>query len=816
MQSISPRRQINRLIVFLLPGLILATADYSHSAAFTKEDSLAKETSSGSDLGQYFGFGPMETLKLQWQFGAPIVADLNHDGLNDLIVLNNRKARIELLLQKKNFQPGRAIAPEIENNDINDIFGQERNWRFKRISFPLDVAAVNLVVTDLNHDTFADLAFYAKDGLRIALQEPAKKSGEEFDSPRPPVWSSTQRIDIRGGLTGKKALAAGDLNGDQLTDLVLLTNDGFFLITQKTDHSLAQPVKYHTVARRLKQVEIADVNADGRNDLILLSATQDTYPLRIRLQNPDGQLGPETRQHIPAPLALEMKQLADDAPSYFFSISQQGGRVMISALPAQPDSEDYPLYTYPLPATEKVEHRDIISADVNGDGLLDVVVSDPSRAEFLLYCAHPETSLTTPESFPGLKDMRKLCAGVLDNSQKDTLVVLSYEEKIIALTRLQNSRLTFPETVAIIGEPQAMDLADINNDKKLDLVYLAKEKDKKKSRDTYTLRTILSLARAESSGGPTLELPQIKDRPSDLRVADIDHDSRPDVMIIQPYGPLLLLRQQESLTFSAEANNTMHAGLVSKVSPQSLSIAALGPKQSPAALLVRKNFARALIFNAQQGWQVVDQYQAAQPQSNLIAAHACRLQPNGPIHIVTYDQAYQKLALFASQPDGTYRIDKQIEVGPVSTKKILAGNFGGNTPVSLLLCGSKQLIRIPVIEQTYSLRRLADFEPDIKDGRYGALAVGDINHDNGPDIVLCEQARHHVEILTFDTRARLVSATKFKVFEQPPALDESPYDEGRRKDAGQPRSATIADVTGDGKNDLILQVHDRIIIYPQE
>ena len=804
------RKQTNRLVIFVLLDLILTAADCSCGAV------PAKEKGSESDLGQYFGFGAMEILKLQWQIGTPLVADLNHDGLNDLIVVNNRKARIELLLQKNNFQPGQVLADEIENNDINDIFGQERNWRFQRISFPLDVAAVNLVVADLNHDTFLDLAFYAKDGLRIALQQPVDNPDKDTDSPRAPVWSPTQRIDVRGGLGGSKSLAAGDLNGDQLTDLVLLTSDGFFLIRQKPDHSPAQPIQYHSAARQLRQVEIADVNADGRNDLVLLSATLEHYPLRIRLQNPDGKLGPEMRQHIPVPLALEMQSLSDASPSYFFTISQQGGRVLISALPPRPDSETYPLYSYPLADTEKSENRDIISADVNGDGLLDVVVSDPSRAEFLLYRAHPETSLTTPETFPGLKDMRKLCAGRLDNTFQDSLVVLSYEEKIIALSRLQNSRLTFPETVAIIGEPQAMDLADINNDKKLDLVYIAKEKDKQTSRDKFTLRTILSLGRPESVEGATLDLPQIKDRPSDLRVADIDHDSRPDVMIIQTYGPLLLLRQQEAQTFTAEAQNAMHAGLVSKVSPQALSIAALGPKQTPAALLVRKNFARALIFNPKQGWQVVDQYQAAQPQSNLTAALACRLQPNGPTHIVTYDAAYRKLALFAPQPDNTYRIEKQIEVGAVSAKKILAGNFGGSTPVSLLLCGSKQLLRIPVVEQTYSLRRLADFEPDIKDGRYGTLTVGDINHDGGPDIILCEQAKHHVEILTFDGQARLVCATKFKVFEQPPALEESAFDEGRRKDAGQPRSATIGDVTGDGKNDLILQIHDRIIIYPQE
>ncbi len=32
----------------------------------------------------------------------------------------------------------------------------------------------------------------------------------------------------------------------------------------------------------------------------------------------------------------------------------------------------------------------------------------------------------------------------------------------------------------------------------------------------------------------------------------------------------------------------------------------------------------------------------------------------------------------------------------------------------------------------------------------------------------------------------------------------------------EPREALVGDVTGDGKPDLIVFVHDRILVYPQE
>ena len=32
----------------------------------------------------------------------------------------------------------------------------------------------------------------------------------------------------------------------------------------------------------------------------------------------------------------------------------------------------------------------------------------------------------------------------------------------------------------------------------------------------------------------------------------------------------------------------------------------------------------------------------------------------------------------------------------------------------------------------------------------------------------------------------------------------------------EPREAVVSDVTGHGKNDLVVLVHDRILVYPQQ
>jgi hypothetical protein len=53
---------------------------------------------------------------------------------------------------------------------------------------------------------------------------------------------------------------------------------------------------------------------------------------------------------------------------------------------------------------------------------------------------------------------------------------------------------------------------------------------------------------------------------------------------------------------------------------------------------------------------------------------------------------------------------------------------------------------------------------------------------------------------------------RFKIFEQKSYRDAK----GRPKASAEPRELTVADVTGDGKDDLITVIHDRIIVYPQD
>jgi len=803
--------------------LICLSASAPSSARGSVGNKPTAATRPSSNLDQYYGFGPMEILKLEWGLGAPLISDINHDGLNDIIVVNNAKARVELLLQKKGFDPDAKVAVEVRDDNINDIFGRERTWRFHRASYDLDVSASGVVVADLNGDGRDDLAYNTKEALYVTLQKAPVKSppttekrrnktapkggGRAGRTPRQPQWLTARRISVSGALQIPGALAGGDLNGDKRTDLALLSGDGAFVLLQSGDGTMGQPRKLYSSSGRARKLIVGDINADGLDDMVVLT-TERAFPLRVRFQTPGGKLGPEIRLAMTTPVAMELVKLG--RRNCLATISAHSGRVQIWAMGRHKGKEDYPVFTYPLPAAESAGKRDIVIADVDGDSLSDVVVSDPSAAEFLLYRASAGASLTSTKRFPGLTDMQKLRSGDIDGRGKDAIVTLSIKEKIVAVTRFESGRLTFPKSIAVKDEPVAIDLADVNGDKKLDLLYVARDK----QADKFFLRTVMSVGRKDARPGDQVELSQVAERPQDLRTADIDNDGRCDAIIVKSYGPLLLVRQAKAGKFEQVAKGDIHSGLVDNTPANAVSFGPLGPKGAAAILLARKKFTRSLVFAPESGWRVVDQYQATNQQSNVVAAAACRLPGKKHMTIVTYDAARERLGILARKPDGTYRTDKELEIGPVNVRKILAGNFGGVSPVSLLVCGAHKLIVVPLTGQTHQLVKIASFEPDIKGGIYGALTAGDVNSDNHPDIVVCERKTRHVEVLTFNSQARLVAATKFKVFEQAQAPQRDKFTTARS--SGEPKTAVVGDVTGDGKGDLILLVHDRLIVYPQD
>ena len=73
-----------------------------------------------------------------------------------------------------------------------------------------------------------------------------------------------------------------------------------------------------------------------------------------------------------------------------------------------------------------------------------------------------------------------------------------------------------------------------------------------------------------------------------------------------------------------------------------------------------------------------------------------------------------------------------------------------------------------------------------------------------------ETAKNYLDVVIYSKNRKLIPANRWAVFE------ERSFRGRRGGDTQEPREALVMDFTGDGKNDLAIIVHDRILLYPQE
>jgi len=803
------------------------------------------------NLADFYGFDEIEIIKIDWGIKDLHTADFNLDGRNDIVVANNRKAKIELLLQKDELgiEEG-PMTVDPEDVDVNTITAESR---FEKTSIDISQKIYNLVCGDLNTDGLMDIAYY---GEPKALYVLIQKIDTTVSTKNLTLqWKNVRKIKIADGSTSHGTLACGDINNDNRDDLVLVCTDGIYVILQNPDGTLAEAVKYSTTSNTIN-LRIADLDGDQINDLVMQTTDVDK-PIHVRFGLSTGQLGPQEQFAMDKPYVFETFDIDEKPGDEILSIDARSGRLFCSVIETDADPDgNWPIVYYPLAMGQTGSKRCMAVADIDGDGLDDITVSDPEAAELIFYQQQREHGLSEPVRFPALSDMDAVVAEDIDGDNAEELCVLSVKEKILGISDYADERITFPKPLNVVDEPIGMALADIDNDGTIDCVYISRAADESRSlRVIYDLRFTIengkestnektrfnqipptdpnTLIEANLSTDPNvldtqndqteetvkhtdLKLEKMTANPSGIKVIDVDQDGLKDLLIFVQYESPMLIRQVEKYKFEVLDSPGSQASLIKDATMRSTSVADVDGKPGGEILIAQGNFARSLVFKDGKSWNIIDQYNAKSKENSISAVALFELENIGSA-IVLLDAQKGQLQILKAGEDKTYRFAKQIDIGKWSitdNMKMLTAEVTGDSAKSIVLFDGSKFALITIPTESKKSRTLAtkfSYETRIKDGIYGKLAVGDINLDDRADIIMLDYKKNHIEILTLDNEYKPVSAFAWKVFEE-----KSFAESKRTKTNVEPREMKVADVTGDGKQDLVTIIHDRIIIYPQD
>jgi hypothetical protein len=742
-----------------------------------------------------FGFTGPEIFPIDNLVSLLHAADLNGDGLVDLIVANNTRSKITILYNQTGKTNTARLHPG-QKKEINDL---PPDARFRIESIASEKRISSLVVTDLNSDGRPDLAYYGDPKELVVLYNLGSNT-----------WSAPKRWPIDDGQLTPNALASGDLNGDKLTDLVLLGENNIYFLAQNPDHTLAEPKKI-PFSGTVRAVQVLDIDGNGRDDLLLVN-WDNPNPFRFRLQNADGELGPEIYFSLPAIRSYMADDLEGNHKTEVVTIAQNSGRAAVSDFvqkPAEPLSGDLKqgqFQVLPLNKTTR-NHRGILWADVNGDGLPDLLVAEPDSGQLTLYLQKPDGTLSAARTFPTLTGVSQLAVSDWYGDGKAEIFLLSSDEHQIGMTKLdEKGRIAFPTIVPFDGNPLAMAVGPLQPGAKPALAVIV---------DQDTNRMLVTRTADGKSRSQKLS-DDFKAMPASMTMLDANQDGLADLVVLIPYAKIKILIQQKDQPAFEEADVAPPGGNADEPWLSALDIDGDG---KPELLLAQKNFVRAVVLrqendkatNGKPAWSfyVKEQINGSSSSSRIVGATALGNGTNAVPSLFLLDAELKALTLCERDKAGVWQVVRNLPLPMSDFTSLQSVGLGSASNNSIALVGVNAVGTMAMRGSVWQLSELDSYETPIKDGHLSDVVSGDLNNDGRKDLVFLETEKNYLDLVTFELPHKLVPANRWQVFEERTFRS-------RRNDSLEPREAVVADVTGDGKADLIVLVHDRILVYPQE
>lgn len=790
---------------------MLRTVWLALTAAFL---GLSLRSPAATDPIASFGFSGPEIFPVDYALTFLKSADLDGDGLNDLIVVNNLRSKISLLYNRTGKTNAPTTPAKIGRKDVNEL---PPDSRFRIDSVSSEKRISSLCVDDVNGDHRPDLIYFGEP-KELVIQFNQGTNG----------WSQPKRYDLSDGLLDANALITGDINGDQRTDVLLLAEKHIYVLLQGTDGTLGEPEKLPYTGV-VKALQILDLDGDGRQDLLLVN-WDNANPFRFRLQAANGRLGPEIHLPFSPVRSYWADDLDGDSRTEIITIAAKSGRSAVSNFTRRAGTAwtgpllDGQFYVQPLPRTDKAR-RGVVWADVTQDGLADLLVTDPDAGQITVHVQGRDGGLQAARTFPTLGGVVDLAVADWNKDGSPEVFLLSGDEKQIGVASVEaGGRLGFPKPLALPGRPLAMVVGPLN-----DAIVVAAITEREEKRTNAVDKkvenaVVRELALVSADGKSVVQAlgEAFKGIPSSVSFHDADQDGRMDLVLLTPYEKIKVLRQLATPVDGRQFEELDVNPPGGATDAPWSAIADVDGDGKPELLLAQKNFLRAVVLKPdlqaekdKAVFEVKDQINGAASSSRIVAATTVPMADSKTPALFLLDGDRKALTVCTRDTNGVWKAGRSVTLPVSDFTTLVPVEFGtGGTatgrPNAVALLGQNGVAWKRFAGDVWELTELDGYETPVKDGFLHDVVSGDLNGDKRKDLVFLETGKAYVDLVMFEPPHKLVPANRWQVFE------ERTFRQRRGTEVAEPREALVADLTGDGKPDLVILVHDRLLLYPQE
>jgi hypothetical protein len=384
---------------------------------------------------------------------------------------------------------------------------------------------------------------------------------------------------------------------------------------------------------------------------------------------------------------------------------------------------------------------------------------------------------------------------------------LSQAERAVGVTAFdKNGRLPFPTLIPLGGKPLVMAVGALKAGAKPTLAVMV---------DTDGQRSLVT--RTADGKTRTQKLSDsFKSNPATLAIQDVNQDGLADLVALIPYEKIKVLLQKPGGDFDEEDVDPPGGA----IEQPWLAAADVDGDGKTELLLPQNNFIRAVVLEQQTktpdstnkpAWvfRVKDQINGAFSDSRIVGATAVANGTSAVPSLFLLDAEHKQLTLCERNTNGVWRVTRNVDLPVSDFSGLQTVALGGTNVPSVAFLGQNAAAWMPLAGSVWNLTELDGYDTPIKDGNLNDVVAGDLTGSGRKDLVFLETAKNNLDLVRFDSHHKLVPGERWQVFEEHTFR-------GAANAVPEPREALVTDVTGDGKNDLIVLVHDRILVYPQQ